>query len=90
MTWRREPGCSGKIRFASRAAAEFQRGEDPNWTADGRKREPRHAYECTKCGCWHLSHLTEVEAKRNIERRVAVEEHNRALVQKLLKERGLR
>lgn len=86
------PGCTGKVRFATRAVAEkaATKHPDPQWTAAGERRRPLYPYECEFCGCWHNSHLTPAEAERSKARAKERRAANAELVQRLLKERGLR
>lgn len=76
-------GCGRKVKYATRALAEER-------IATATTMAGHHPYECWACGCWHTSRMTEAEAARDHARHNAKVAHNAELVQRLLKERGLR
>ncbi|HUG50561.1 MAG TPA: hypothetical protein VLZ78_06140 [Terrimesophilobacter sp.] len=51
----RVPGCSGKVKYGTRALAEAVVGNQA-----GRQ----WMYECAACGCWHTSRQSPEEFER--------------------------
>lgn len=52
-----------KLRFGSRAEAKrYSRGRDVRGETD--KPMPKGTYLCDRCGGWHLTSMSKVEARR--------------------------
>lgn len=81
------PGCEGKRAYSTREHAEESTAV--KW-AHGQLRTKQYPYECPFCGCWHTSSMTPAQAERGKRMAATRREKNAEIVQRLLKEKGLR
>lgn len=71
MTDKHVPGCTGKVRFESRSAAQAVRKRSKH--ISGQPERKLHVYRCQSCGGWHLSSWSACRAETEANNRAATE-----------------
>lgn len=55
-------GCTGKVKFLTRDAAEAKIQVTRNWIESKRRSRRLNAYLCRECKFWHIGHTDKRES----------------------------